>query len=228
VTTVGDIPEAPQKIALVTGASRGFGFAVARALGAAGVQVVAMARTVGGLEELADAVVADGGPNPTLVPLSLTDDGGMQRLCLAVHERWGRLDLVVHAAAHAAPLAPADHIAAKDFMQSVEVNVHGTQRLIVMVAPLLKAAAAGRFVFAADNRGGQHFFGSYGATKAAAEALVRSWAAETERIGPKVMLFHPNPMPTALRARFFPGEDRTKLTPCEEEAARLVSTLTPA
>jgi NAD(P)-dependent dehydrogenase (short-subunit alcohol dehydrogenase family) len=228
VTTVGDIPEAPQNIALVTGASRGFGFAVARALGAAGVQVVAMARTVGGLEELADAVVADGGPNPTLVPLSLTDDGGMQRLCLAVHERWGRLDLVVHAAAHAAPLAPADHIAAKDFLQSVEVNVHGTQRLIVMVAPLLKAAAAGRFVFAADNRAGQHFFGSYGATKAAAEALVRSWAAETEKIGPKVMLFHPNPMPTALRARFFPGEDRAKLAPCEEEAARLVSTLTPA
>ncbi len=225
MTEVGDIPEAPRSIALVTGASRGFGFAVARALGASGVHVVAMARTVGGLEELADAVVADGGPNPTLVPLSLTDDGGMQRLCLAVHERWGRFDLVVHAAAHAPPLAPADHIAPKDFLQSVEVNVHGTQRLIVMVAPLLRAAGAGRFVFAADNRAGQHFFGSYGATKAAAEALVRSWAAEAERIGPKVMLFHPNPMPTALRARFFPGENRETLSPCEAEAARLMEML---
>ncbi len=78
-------------------------------LGARGDQVVALARTVGGLEELADAIEAAGGPTPTLVPLSLTDDGGLQRLCLAIHERWGRLDLVVHCAAHAAPLAPPPH-----------------------------------------------------------------------------------------------------------------------
>jgi NAD(P)-dependent dehydrogenase (short-subunit alcohol dehydrogenase family) len=225
MTSTGDIPENPDRLALVTGASRGFGFAVARALGTAGWHVVAMARTVGGLEELADAVTEAGGPNPTLVPLSVADDAGMQRLCLAVHERWGRLDLVVHAAAHAPPLAPADHIAAKDFLHSVEVNVHGTQRLIVMTAPLLRAAAGGRFAFVADNRAGQHFFGAYGATKAAGEALVRSWAAETARIGPQVMLFHPSPMPTALRARFFPGENADTLTSCADEAARLLAAL---
>ena len=140
-------PEAPGTIALVTGASRGFGFAVARALGAQGTHVIAVARTVGGLEELADAVVAAGGPNPTLVPLSLTDDGGVQRLCLAIHERWGRVDLVVHCAAHAPPLAPAEHIAAKDFAQAAEVNFAGTERLIVMTAPLLKASRTGCFVF---------------------------------------------------------------------------------
>jgi NAD(P)-dependent dehydrogenase (short-subunit alcohol dehydrogenase family) len=213
------------QVALVTGASRGLGFAVARALGVAGAQVVALARTVGGLEEVADAIEAAGGPTPTLVPLSLTDEGGLQRLCLAIHERWGRLDLAVHCAAHAAPLAPAPHIDGQDFDQSVEVNLKGTERLIVMLEPLLRAAPAGRFVYVADNRAGQPFFGSYGATKAAAESLVRSWAAETARIGPEVVVFHPNPMPTALRARFFPGESPAALSPCPEEAARLLNML---
>ena len=125
-----------------------------------------LARTVGGLEELADAIEAAGGPTPTLVPLSLTDDGGLQRLCLAIHERWGRLDL-------ARPLRrprrrrsrPPPHIADKDFDPSVEVNLRGTARLIVMLQPLLAAAPAGRFVYVADNRAGQPFFGSYGASQ---------------------------------------------------------------
>ena len=218
----------PETIALVTGASRGLGYAVARALGRSGAQVVAMARTVGGLEDLADAILAQGGPNPTLVPLSMTDEGGLQRLALAVHDRWGRLDLVVHCAAHAPPLAPVDHITVKDFDLASEVNFKGTQRLIATTQPLLKAAPAGRFVFCADSRAGQKFFGAYGATKAAAEALVRSWAAETERIGPKVLVFHPNPMPTALRARFFPGENRDPLATCADEAHRLLDTLAEA
>lgn len=212
-------------VALVTGASRGLGYAVARALGISGTRVVAMARTVGGLEDLADAIEAGGGPTPTLVPLSITDDGGLQRLCLAVNDRWGRIDLAVHCAAHAAPLAPAPHIAEKDFDQSVAINLRGTQRLIVMLQPLLVAAPAGRFVYAADSRAGQPFYGSYGATKAAAEALVRSWAAECARIGPRVDLFHPSPMPTALRARFFPGENTDGLATCEAEAARLLAML---
>lgn len=213
-------------VALVTGASRGFGYAVAAGLGAAGAQVVAVARTVGGLEDLADEVEAAGGPAPTLAPLSITDEGGLQRLCLAAHERWGRLDLVVHAAAHAAPLAPAPHVAVKDFDASLAVNLRGTQRLIVMVEPLLRAApAGGRFVHVTDARAGAAFFGAYGASKAAAEALVRSWTAEAERIGPKVTLFQPAPMPTALRARFYPGEDRARLTPCADEARRLLAEL---
>jgi NAD(P)-dependent dehydrogenase (short-subunit alcohol dehydrogenase family) len=218
------VSDAPQ-VALVTGASRGLGYAVARALGAGGAQVIAMARTVGGLEDLADAIEAAGGPMPTLVPLSLTDEGGLQRLCLAIHERWGRLDLALHCAAHAPPLAPAAHIADQDFAASVEVNLHGTQRLIVMLQPLLLAAPAGRFVYVADNRAGQPFYGAYGASKAAAEALIRSWATETVRIGPQVSLFHPNPMPTALRGRFYPGEDNSRLAPCAAEADRLLATL---
>jgi NAD(P)-dependent dehydrogenase (short-subunit alcohol dehydrogenase family) len=213
------------EIALVTGASRGLGYAVARALGARGAQVVALARTTGGLEDLADAIEAAGGPTPTLVPLSLTDEAGLQRLGLAVHERWGRLDLVVHCAAHAAPLAPAPYIGDKDFDTSLEVNFRGTARLVVMLHPLLAAAPAGRFVYVADDRAGQPFYGSYGATKAAAAALIASWAAESARIGPRVISFHPKPMPTALRGRFYPGEDNSGLTPCAAEAERLLAIL---
>ena len=210
---------------LVTGASRGLGYATARALGASGAHVIAMARTVGGLEDLADAIETEGGPAPTLVPLSVTDEGGLQRLCLAIHERWGRLDIAIHCAAHAAPLAPAQHIAAKDFDQCLEINLRGTQRLITMLQPLLAAAPDGRFAHVTDDRAGQSFFGAYGATKAAAEALVRSWAAESARIGPRVTLFRPEPMPTAIRARFHPGEDPGRLSPCATEAARLIAEL---
>jgi NAD(P)-dependent dehydrogenase (short-subunit alcohol dehydrogenase family) len=209
-------------VVLVTGASRGLGYAMARALGARGAQVVAMARTVGGLEDLADEIEAAGGPTPTLVPLSITDGGGLQRLCLAIHDRWGRLDLAAHCAAHAPPLAPVPHIYDKDFDQTMEVNLRGTERLVVCLHPLLLAASAGQFVYMADARAGQPFFGAYGASKAAAEALVRSFAAESEKIGPKVTILHPNPMPTALRARFYPGEDPAPLATCADEAERLL------
>lgn len=218
---------ADARVALVTGASRGLGYAVALALGAAGTRVIALARTVGGLEDLADEIDAAGGPAPTLVPLSVTDEGGLQRLCLAIDARWGRLDLVVHCAAHAAPLTPAPHLSDKDFDQSVEVNFKGTERLIVMLAPLLLAAPAGHFVHVGDTRGGQAYYGAYGATKAGAEALVRSWAAETVQLGPRVTIFHPRPMPTAVRGRFFPGEPPEKLTPCADEAARLLAETVP-
>jgi NAD(P)-dependent dehydrogenase (short-subunit alcohol dehydrogenase family) len=221
------VSEAP--IALVTGASRGLGYAVARALGARGYRVVAVARTVGGLEELADAIEADGGPAPTLVPLSITDTQGLARLCVAVHERWGHLDLAVHCAAMAPPLAPAAHIADKDFDQAIEVNLRATERLVTMLHPLLRAAPAGQFIHVTDDRAGLANHGAYGAGKAAAEALIRSWMAESTRIGPKIALFQPKPMPTALRARFFPGENPATLTPCATEAARLLALVeTPA
>lgn len=213
------------QIALVTGASRGLGYATALKLAERGHHVVALARTAGGLEELADAIDATPG-SATLVPLDLTDDGGLQRMARAIHDRWGRLDLMVHCAAHAAPLAPAEQIAAKDWDRCFAVNVKATQRLVRMCDPLLRAAPArAHAVHVTDARAGEKFFGAYGASKAAAEALVRSWAAECDRIGPRVTLFTPEPMPTALRARFFPGEDRSRLSPPEAQAARLVATL---
>ncbi len=210
------------RIALVTGASRGLGRAVGRALGASGAHVVALARTVGGLEELADEV-AHGPGGTTLVPLDLTDDGGLARMCRAIHDRWGRLDLVVHCAAHAAPLSPADHVAEKDLDRAFAVNARATQRLILMTAPLLRAAPSGQFVHVTDSVAGHKFQTAYGSSKAAAEAMAQSFAAESARIGPRVAIFRPAAMPTALRARFYPGEDRSRLTPCETEAARLLA-----
>ena len=210
------------KTALITGASRGLGAALALAL-AGSHHIIAVARTVGGLEELDDRIKAAKG-SATLAPMDITQPGAMQTLCRAIHDRWGGLDLWVHAAIHAGPLAPAAHLAEKDFEKSLSVNVLATQRLIGYVAPLL--GVAGRAVFLDDPRGGQRFFGHYGTTKAAQIALARSWQAESMRTGPQVIILTPAPMPTATRARFYPGEDRSRLIRPEDEAARLVPSMT--
>lgn len=211
-------------IALVTGASRGLGAALAEAL-TPDFHVLAVARTVGGLEELDDRIKARGG-QATLAPLDITDDAAMQHLCKSVHDRWGKLDLWVHAAVHAAPLTPTPMIDAKDWAKSLATNVEATRRLIAYVAPLL--GRAGQALIPEDPRAGQPYFGSYGATKAAQMALVRSWAAETARTGPRVQILTPAPMPTATRARFHPGEDRATLTPPMDEATRLLALMKDA
>ncbi len=208
-------------VALVTGASRGLGYATAVELARKGAHVIALAKTVGGLEELAD-VIEEAGGSCTPVPLDITDEGGLQRMCLSIHERWGRLDLLVHCAAHAVLLSPVAHVSDKDFDRMWAVNARATQRIIAMTEPLLKASENGTAVFMHDPKAGEKFFAGYGATKAAAEAIVDSWAAESVTIGPKVIKFTPNPMPTGLRARFFPGEDRSKLATTEMEAKRLL------
>ena len=215
-----------QKIALITGASRGLGAAMAEVLAARGWHVVAVARTVGALEELDDRIKANrqpGGGAVTLAPMDVTRDDAMRHLCLSVHDRWGRADLWVHSAVHAAPLAPAAHLDARDWEKSIAINLAATGLLIPMVEPLLRAAEKGTALFLDDPRGGQPFFGAYGATKAAQIALARSWQAETVKTGPRVLIETPAPMPTATRARFFPGEDRTRLADPRAEAARLVA-----
>lgn len=209
------------QIALVTGASRGLGAAIAEAL-APSHHVVAVARTTGALEELDDRIQAAGG-SATLAPMDITDPNAMATLCRGIHDRWGALDLWVHAAIHAAPLSPANFVDAKDWEKSVAVNATATSVLIPYVAPLL--GSQGQAVFLDDPRAGAKFFGAYGATKAAQIALARSWAAETARTGPKVHILEPAPMPTATRARFFPGEDRDALASPATEAARLLALL---
>lgn len=208
------------KLALITGASRGLGAAFAEEL-APEFHIMAVARTSGALEELDDRIQDKGGAT-TLAPLDVTDAGAMQHLCRSIHDRWGGVDLWVHTAIHAAPLAPAGHVDAKDLEKSLATNVTATQRLITYVEPLLNARK-GTAAFCDDARGGERFFGGYGATKAAQMALVRSWQAETTKTGPRVLILTPNPMPTGMRARFYPGEDRAKLSSPATEAARLVS-----
>ncbi len=212
------------KIVLVTGASRGLGRAVAVAAAARGAHVVAVARTVGGLEELADTIDALPG-GVTLVPLDLADDQGVQRMCLALHERWGRVDAWVHTAIYAAPLSPAGHVAEKELDKSMAVNWRVTQRLVTLVEPLLKAAPAGHAVLMDDPVSGQPHYGAYGASKAAQRALVQSWQAETRQTGPRVTLHTPAPMPTAVRARFHPGEGRDALADVGAEGERVAGLL---
>lgn len=194
-------------LALITGASRGLGAALAEAL-APTHHVVAVARTIGALEELDDRIKAAGG-EATLAPMDIREDKAMQVLCRSIHDRWGKVDLWAHTAIHAAPLAPAPMINAKDWKLSVEVNQDATQRLITYVAPLL--GTEGTALFFDDPMPGQKFSAAYGATKAGQMALVRAWAAETQRTGPRVVINTPDAMPTALRARFYPGEKRDDL-----------------
>jgi len=206
------------KTALITGASRGLGHALALAL-APTHHVIAVGRTIGALEELDDAIQAAGG-QATLAPMDITVPEAMQQLCRGIHDRWGGLDLWVHTAVHAGPLAPAAHLADKDFDKSVAINLRAPTRLIGYIAPLL--GQSGTAVFFDDPRGGEKFFGHYGTTKAAQIALARSWAAETVKTGPHVRILTPPPMPTATRARFYPGEDRSALTDVQTAAASLL------
>ncbi|MEO1641030.1 MAG: SDR family NAD(P)-dependent oxidoreductase [Pseudomonadota bacterium] len=204
--------------ALITGASRGLGAALAKAL-APTHHIIAVGKTVGALEELDDAVNAVGG-QATLAPMDITIDAAMQQLCRSIYDRWGSLDLWLHPAVHAAPLAPAGHIGPKDLAKSMSVNVEATSRLIAYVSPLL--GEKGRAVFFDDPRGGEPFFGAYGATKAAQLALARSWQSESRNTGPDVRILMPDPMPTATRARFYPGENRDALATTDAVAAKLL------
>lgn len=203
---------------LVTGASRGLGAGYALALARRGFHVIAVGRTVGGLEDLDDRIQAAGG-TATLAPLDITDAGAMQHLCRQTHDRWGGLAGWVHSAIHASPLSPAPSIDDRDWTRAQATNVDATRRLIVYVAPLL--GHDGRAVFFDDPDAQGKFFGAYGATKAAQMALARSWAAETARIGPQVTIQTPARMATATRARFHPGEDRTALARAADEGDRL-------
>jgi NAD(P)-dependent dehydrogenase (short-subunit alcohol dehydrogenase family) len=208
------------RIALVTGASRGIGAASAEWLAGRGAHVVAVARTVGALEELDDRIQAAGG-HATLAPIDVTDDDAVAHLCRSVHDRWGRADIWVHSAIHVSALTPAPHVTAADLDRVIATNIRALARLVAMVDPLIAPSDAPHAIFF-DDDWDEKFAGPYGMSKAAQRALVQSWQAETARHGPEVHLLRPAPMPTALRARFYPGEDRTKLADPREEAARLL------
>jgi NAD(P)-dependent dehydrogenase (short-subunit alcohol dehydrogenase family) len=216
------------RIALVTGASRGIGAATALALAKAGAHVVAVARTVGGLKELDDAIKAAGG-TATLAPLNITDGEGLARLGVALRERYGRLDILVGNAALLGPASPLDHITLKDWDEVMKVNVTANWQLICAMDALLRKSDAGRAVFitsgAAHNT--RPYLGLYTVSKAALEALARTYAAETEKTAMRVNLFNPGPTRTRMRAQLMPGEDPMTLPGPEDVAEKIVELCMP-
>ncbi|WP_375783455.1 SDR family NAD(P)-dependent oxidoreductase [Bradyrhizobium sp. Pha-3] len=217
------------RIALVTGASRGIGYATSVALAKAGAHVVAVARTQGGLEELDDEIRKDGG-SATLVPLSLTDYDGIARLGLALHERHGKLDILVGNAGTAGPSSPLGHIELKPWNDVFAINVTANFQLIRCMDPLLRQSDAGRAVFVTSGvaHKANAYLGPYAASKAALDALVRSWANETANTALRVNLFSPGPIRTRMRAQVFPGEDPMTLDTPDMAAEFVVPMCSPA
>lgn len=212
-------------IALVTGASRGLGFAVAQQLAEQGAQVIALARTAGGLEALDDAITEHGGTAPILVPLDITKSDEVAGLTAALASRVPQIDLWVHTAVYAPALAPVAQTDPKDLDRAVTTNLTAVQGLIAAIDPLFRQSSAGRAVFLHDPAApGVH--AAYIASKAGGEALARGWGAALARTGPgRLIIATPPPMPTAVRARFHPGEDTAALTPTYTVAERLLKHL---
>ena len=222
-------PPLADRIALVTGASRGIGYATALALARAGAHVVAVARTVGGLEELDDAIRSSGGA-ATLVPLDLKDTEGIGHLGAALAERYRRLDVLVGNAGILGPLSPLGHVEPKAWDEVIAVNVTANWHLIRAMDPLLRQAEAGRAVFLTSGVAAQPraYWGPYAISKAALDALVRTYAAETASTNVRANLFSPGPTRTRMRAMAMPGEDPMSLKTVEPVAEKIVELCLPA
>jgi NAD(P)-dependent dehydrogenase (short-subunit alcohol dehydrogenase family) len=215
-------------IALVTGASRGIGAATAVALARLGAHVVITARTQGGLEETDDAIRAMGG-NATLLPLDLAEGGQIDAIGPSLHQCFGRLDVLVHAAGALGRLTPVAHILPDDWAEVIAVNLAASWHLIRTCDPLLRTAKAGRAVFVTDARARtpKAYWGPYGATKAGMEHLVLTWADELRTTPLRVNLFDPGPVATRLRSQAMPGEDPSALSQPDDIAPKLAALCLP-
>ncbi|WP_237153466.1 SDR family NAD(P)-dependent oxidoreductase [Oryzibacter oryziterrae] len=217
-----------KRIAVVTGASRGIGFATAVALAKAGHHIVAVARTQGGLEELDDAITAVGG-SATLVPLDLTQGDKIDQLGAALDQRFGRVDVLVGNAGVLGGLSPVGHIPLHKWDQAFAINVTANYRLIRSLDPLLRASSAARCVFvsSAASWKDRPFWGVYAATKAALNSLVLAYAAEMVNFTVTANLLNPGPLRTRMRAQAMPGEDPETLKTPEDLAPHIVAMVAP-
>ena len=221
----------PARVALITGATRGIGAAVAVELGRRGVQCVLGGRTQGGLEETDDAIRATGGLPATLLPLDLQKRAqDIDMLGPSIVARFGRLDILVHAAGVLAKLTPVAHIQPRDMEESLAINLSACWRLIRTCDPPLRAAEAGRAVILTDAVAAAPtpYWGLYGAAKAGMEHLVRSWAAETADIALRANLVDPGPVATQLRANAFPGQDPSLIAAPADVAPAIAALCEPA
>lgn len=213
------------RIALVTGASRGIGCAVAKALAAKGAHVIASARprSQGALEEL-DDYIHDNGGKCTILPLQLTDGDGIDKLGPAIYERFGKLDILVANAGILGPVTPLGHIETKEWNELININITSNWRLIRTLDPILKLSKAGRAIFVSSGVVGKNkqYVGGYTMSKAALEAIALTYAAECSITSVKVNVINPGPVRTAMRAKYYPGEDPSTLTTPEEVAELFV------
>lgn len=222
------------RVALITGASRGIGRAAALALAGAGSHIVALARSRGGLESLDDEIrnLHAGGDSrknaggATLVPLDLGDSEGIDRLARTILERWDRLDVLVANAGRLGVLAPLPHVPAEEWTRTIEINLTANWHLIRAFDPLLRRSDAGRAIFVTSGAAlkCKSYWGVYSVSKAALDAMVKTWVAETLELSLRVNSISPGPVRTDMRARAMPGEDPACL-PSPEDIAPLFLTL---
>lgn len=217
------------RIALVTGASRGIGRAVAKALSAAGAHVILTARTVGGLEEVDDEIRSEGG-SATLVPLDLRQADKLDALGPSLFQRWGKLDIVVANAGVLGPLSPLAHITTDAWNEVIDVNLTANWRLIRSVDPLLRRAEAGRAIFVSSGAASalNPYWGPYAVSKAGLEALVKTYAREIESTPIRANIINPGPIRTGMRSKAFPGEKPETLKTPEDIAPLFVKLASPA
>ncbi len=218
-----------ERIAVVTGASRGIGRAVAKRFAAEGAQVIAVARTQGALEELDDEIRADGG-QAILMPMNLRDFDTIDRMGGAIYERFGKLDVLVGNAGTLIALSPVGHFRPQDWQEIMDVNVTANYRLIRSLDPLLRQSDAGRAIFVTSGAavGAHPYWGAYAASKAALEAMVRCYAGEITKTTVKANLLDPGVVRTRMRAIAFPGEDADRLPPPEAVTEQFVRLAEPA
>jgi NAD(P)-dependent dehydrogenase (short-subunit alcohol dehydrogenase family) len=217
------------RVALVTGASRGIGAAVAKRYAAEGAHVVLAARTTGGLEETDDAIRAAGGA-ATLVPLDLTEGAKIDELGARLYERFGKLDILVGNAGTLGELTPLTHMDPPLWEKVIALNLTANWRLLRSMDPLLRRSDAGRAIFVSSGaaRGAVPFWGAYAVSKAALEMLVRTYAAEVASFGIKANAVAPGVVRTAMRAQAFPGEDPMTLPPPEAISEIFVTLAEPS
>ncbi len=217
------------RVAVVTGASRGLGRAIAMTLAKQGAHVIATARTQGGLEELDDEIKAIGG-TATLVPADIKDFPAIDRLGAAIFERWKKLDILIGNAGILGKLTPLGHLEPRVFEDVMAVNVTANYRLIRSLDPLLRASAAGRTIFVTSGLAQKCFpyWGPYSISKAALEAMVKTYAAECETTNIRANCFSPGAMRTKMRAQAMPGEDPETLPAAEEVAEQIIAMCLPS
>jgi len=232
--TASDHFSLQDRLALVTGATRGIGRALALELARRGAHIIAVARNAAALEELDDAIHELAPPaspvaRATLVPMDLTDMAAIDALGASIHQRWGKLDIFVANAGILGSISPVSHMEAAVFEEVLRVNVTSQWRLIRSVEPVLRRSDNGRAILLSSSVAHRirAFWGAYGASKAALEVIARCWAEEMKHTPLKINCVDPGATRTGMRAQAMPGEDPQTLPTPAEIAARIIRLASP-